>query len=65
MTGTAIMIWSPHQPNHNPGFASVIHSTLQTGVVAMVVAAPAWLVAYGVPWWFIETFVMRRDGQCR
>jgi len=37
----------------------VIHPTLQTGVVAMVVATLAWLVAYGVPWWFIETFVMR------
>jgi hypothetical protein len=43
----------------------VIHPTLQTGVVAMVVAALAWLVVLGVPWWFIETFVMRRDGQCQ
>lgn len=29
--------------NHNPRFAPVIHSTLETGVEAMVVAAQAWL----------------------
>jgi amidohydrolase len=29
--------------NHNPGFAPVIHPTLETGVEAMVVAALAWL----------------------
>jgi hippurate hydrolase len=29
--------------NHNPGFAPVIHPTLQAGVEAMVVAAQAWL----------------------
>lgn len=29
--------------NHNPGFAPVIHPTLQTGVEALVVAAQAWL----------------------
>jgi hypothetical protein len=34
-----------YHPNHNPGFAPVIHPTLQTGVAAMVVAALAWLVA--------------------
>jgi len=29
--------------NHNPGFAPVIHPTLETGVKALVVAAQAWL----------------------
>lgn len=29
--------------NHNPGFAPVIHPTLETGVAALVVAARAWL----------------------
>ncbi len=29
--------------NHNPGFAPVIHPTLETGVEALVVAARAWL----------------------
>jgi hippurate hydrolase len=29
--------------NHNPGFAPVLHPTLETGVAAMVVAAHAWL----------------------
>jgi amidohydrolase len=29
--------------NHNPGFAPVIHPTLETGVAALVVAALAWL----------------------
>ena len=29
--------------NHNPGFASVVHPTLETGVAAMVVASHAWL----------------------
>jgi amidohydrolase len=29
--------------NHNPGFAPVIHPTLETGVEALVVAAQAWL----------------------
>src|SRR5687767_3994757 len=28
--------------NHNPGFAPVLHPTLETGVAAMVVAAHAW-----------------------
>jgi hippurate hydrolase len=31
--------------NHNPGFAPVIHPTLETGVEALVVAAQAWLSA--------------------
>lgn len=31
--------------NHNPGFAPVIHPTLETGVAAMVVAAQAWLAS--------------------
>ena len=31
--------------NHNPGFAPVIHPTLEVGVEAMVVAALAWLSA--------------------
>ena len=31
--------------NHNPGFAPVIHPTLETGVAALVVAALAWLAA--------------------
>lgn len=31
--------------NHNPGFAPVIHPTLETGVEAMVVAALAWLAS--------------------
>jgi hippurate hydrolase len=31
--------------NHNPGFAPVIHPTLETGVKALVVAAHAWLAA--------------------
>jgi metal-dependent amidase/aminoacylase/carboxypeptidase family protein len=29
--------------NHNPGFAPVLHPTLETGVAAMVVASRAWL----------------------
>jgi hippurate hydrolase len=29
--------------NHNPGFAPVLHPTLETGVAAMVVASQAWL----------------------
>jgi amidohydrolase len=29
--------------NHNPGFAPVLHPTLETGVATMVVAAHAWL----------------------
>ena len=29
--------------NHNPGFAPVLHPTLETGVEAMVVASRAWL----------------------
>ena len=29
--------------NHNPGFAPVLHPTLETGVVAMIVASHAWL----------------------
>ena len=29
--------------NHNPGFAPVLHPTLETGVAAMVVASHAWL----------------------
>ena len=45
MTGAAIIIGATHHPNHNPCFAPVIHPTLQTGVVAMVVAALAWLAA--------------------
>jgi len=31
--------------NHNPGFAPVIHPTLETGVKALVVAALAWLTS--------------------
>jgi len=31
--------------NHNPGFAPVIHPTLEAGVEALVVAAQAWLSA--------------------
>jgi hippurate hydrolase len=31
--------------NHNPGFAPVIHPTMETGVKALVVAAHAWLAA--------------------
>ncbi|HKT80723.1 MAG TPA: M20 family metallopeptidase [Vicinamibacterales bacterium] len=31
--------------NHNPGFAPVLHPTLETGVAAMVVAAREWLAA--------------------
>ncbi len=31
--------------NHNPGFAPVIHPTLETGVKALVFAALAWLAA--------------------
>ncbi len=31
--------------NHNPGFAPVIHPTLETGVKALVVAAHAWLTS--------------------
>ncbi|HET9125706.1 MAG TPA: M20 family metallopeptidase [Solirubrobacteraceae bacterium] len=31
--------------NHNPGFAPVIHPTLETGVEALVVASCAWLAA--------------------
>ncbi len=31
--------------NHNPGFAPVLHPTLETGVAAMVVAAHTWLAA--------------------
>jgi hippurate hydrolase len=31
--------------NHNPGFAPVIHPTLETGVEALVVAALAWLAS--------------------
>jgi hippurate hydrolase len=31
--------------NHNPGFAPVLHPTLETGVATMVVAAQAWLAA--------------------
>lgn len=31
--------------NHNPGFAPVIHPTLETGVKALVVAAHAWLAS--------------------
>ena len=29
--------------NHHPGFAPVLHPTLETGVAAMVVASHAWL----------------------
>jgi hypothetical protein len=29
--------------NHNPHFAPIFHTTLQTGVEALVVAARAWL----------------------
>jgi hippurate hydrolase len=29
--------------NHHPGFAPVLHPTLETGVEAMVVASDAWL----------------------
>ena len=29
--------------NHHPGFAPVLHPTLETGVVAMIVASHAWL----------------------
>jgi hippurate hydrolase len=31
--------------NHNPGFAPVLHPTLETGLAAMVVAARAWVAA--------------------
>jgi len=31
--------------NHNPGFAPVLHPTLETGLAAMVVAARAWMAA--------------------
>ena len=31
--------------NHNPGFAPVLHPTLETGVATMVVAAHTWLAA--------------------
>ncbi|HXW07114.1 MAG TPA: M20 family metallopeptidase [Vicinamibacterales bacterium] len=31
--------------NHNPGFAPVLHPTLETGVAAMVIAAHTWLAA--------------------
>jgi hippurate hydrolase len=31
--------------NHNPGFAPVLHPTLETGVMTMVVASHAWLAA--------------------
>jgi len=31
--------------NHNPGFAPVLHPTLETGVAAMIVASHAWLAA--------------------
>jgi amidohydrolase len=31
--------------NHHPGFAPVLHPTLETGVAAMVVASHAWLAA--------------------
>ena len=31
--------------NHNPGFAPVLHPTLHTGIMAMVVASHAWLAA--------------------
>lgn len=31
--------------NHNPGFAPVLHPTLETGVTTMVVAAQAWMAA--------------------
>jgi hippurate hydrolase len=31
--------------NHNPGFAPVLHPTIETGAAAMVVAAQAWLTA--------------------
>jgi hippurate hydrolase len=31
--------------NHNPGFAPVLHPTLETGVKALVVAACAWMAA--------------------
>jgi hippurate hydrolase len=31
--------------NHNPGFAPVLHPTLETGVATMVVAAQTWLAA--------------------
>jgi len=31
--------------NHNPGFAPVLHPTLETGLAAMVVASQAWLAA--------------------
>jgi amidohydrolase len=31
--------------NHNPGFAPVIHPTLETGVKALVVAAHAWMAS--------------------
>ncbi len=31
--------------NHNPGFAPVLHPTLETGVATMAVAAHAWLAA--------------------
>ena len=29
--------------NHNPGFAPVIHPTLETGVQALILAAGAWV----------------------
>jgi hippurate hydrolase len=31
--------------NHHPGFAPVLHPTLETGVAAMVIASRAWLAA--------------------
>jgi metal-dependent amidase/aminoacylase/carboxypeptidase family protein len=31
--------------NHNPGFAPVLHPTLETGVATMIIAAQAWLAA--------------------
>ena len=31
--------------NHHPGFAPVLHPTLETGVATMVVAAHAWMAA--------------------
>jgi hippurate hydrolase len=31
--------------NHNPGFAPVLHPTLETGIATMVVAAHTWLAA--------------------
>ena len=31
--------------NHNPGFAPVLHPTIETGVIAMITAAMAWIGA--------------------